>query len=138
MYFKSTWIDNSESNRGLDSIRRIQYILHLVEVDVALTKEEFALAKKDVPLAMEGLALGDEDFFPLQDSYFPVIPSSSSSGTTEMPPNPRVLVPLGLGGAEACLDGSHGARISTPPCEADDEEDDYSDGVQLQIEASLH
>ncbi|QQP49579.1 Hypothetical protein FKW44_010294, partial [Caligus rogercresseyi] len=100
------------------------YILHLVEVDVPLTKEEFALAKKDVPLAMEGLALGDEDFFPLQDSYFPVIPSSSSSGTTEMPPNPR-----------ACLDGSHGARISTPPCEADDEEDDYSDGVQLQIEA---
>ncbi|QQP41600.1 Hypothetical protein FKW44_016021, partial [Caligus rogercresseyi] len=50
---------------------------------------------------MEGLALGDEDFFPLQDSYSPVIPSSSSSGTTEMPPNPRVLVPLGLGGAEA-------------------------------------
>ncbi|QQP56678.1 Hypothetical protein FKW44_001424, partial [Caligus rogercresseyi] len=82
--------------------------------DVPLTKEEFALAKKDVPLAMEGLALRDEDFFPLQDSYFPVIPSSSSSGTTEMPPNPRVLVPLGLGGAEACLDGSHGARISTP------------------------
>ncbi|QQP57403.1 Hypothetical protein FKW44_002379, partial [Caligus rogercresseyi] len=53
---------------------RIQYILHLVDVDVPLTKEEFALAKKDVPLAMEGLALGDEDFFPLQDSYFPVIP----------------------------------------------------------------
>ncbi|QQP40596.1 Hypothetical protein FKW44_014698, partial [Caligus rogercresseyi] len=95
---------------------RIQYILHLVDVDVPLTKEEFALAKKDVPLAMEGLPLGDEDFFPLQDSYFPLIPSSSSSGTTEMPPNPRVLVPLGLGGAEACLDGSHGARISTPPC----------------------
>ncbi|QQP36449.1 Hypothetical protein FKW44_021558, partial [Caligus rogercresseyi] len=113
MYFKSTWIDNSESNRGLYFVElivccyaeipssRIQYILHLVEVDVPLTKEEFALAKKDVPLAMEGLALGDEDFFPLQDSYFPVIPSSSSSGTTEMPPNPRVLVPLGLGGAEA-------------------------------------
>ncbi|QQP56665.1 Hypothetical protein FKW44_001404, partial [Caligus rogercresseyi] len=90
--------------------------------------EEFALAKKDVPLAMEGLALGDEDFFPLQDSYFPVIPSSSSSGTTEMTPNPRVLRrhvwmdPMGL--------GSH-----PPPCEADDEEDDYSDGVQLQLEA---
>ncbi|QQP39249.1 Hypothetical protein FKW44_020071, partial [Caligus rogercresseyi] len=56
-------------------------------------------------------------------------------GTTEVPPNPRVLVPLGLGGAEAGLDGSHGARISTPPCEADDEEDDYPDGVQLQTEA---
>ncbi|QQP36093.1 Hypothetical protein FKW44_021081, partial [Caligus rogercresseyi] len=104
----------------------------------AAHKGRVCARKKDVPLAMEGLALGDEDFFPLQDSYFPVIPSSSSSGTTEMPPNPRVLVPLGLGGAEACLDGSHGARISTPPCEADDEEDDYSDGVQLQIEASLH
>ncbi|QQP54985.1 Hypothetical protein FKW44_008002, partial [Caligus rogercresseyi] len=104
---------------------RIQYILHLV--DVPLTKEDLALAKKDVPLAMEGLALGDEDFFPLQDSYSPVIPSSSSSGTTEVPPNPRVLRrqvwmdPMGLG--------------STPPCEADDEEDNYPDGVQLQIEA---
>ncbi|QQP37081.1 Hypothetical protein FKW44_022390, partial [Caligus rogercresseyi] len=73
----------------------------------------------DVQLAMEGLALGDEDFFPFQDSYSPVIPSSSSSGTTEVLPNPRVLVPLGLGGAEA----------------ADDKEDDYPDGVQLQTEA---
>ncbi|QQP38561.1 Hypothetical protein FKW44_019168, partial [Caligus rogercresseyi] len=43
---------------------RIQYILHLVDVDVPLTKEDFALAKKDVPLAMEGLALGDEDSSP--------------------------------------------------------------------------
>ncbi|QQP56685.1 Hypothetical protein FKW44_001431, partial [Caligus rogercresseyi] len=32
--------------------------------------------KKNVQLTMEGLALGDEDFFPLQDSYSPVIPSS--------------------------------------------------------------
>ncbi|QQP53962.1 Uncharacterized protein FKW44_006621 [Caligus rogercresseyi] len=127
-------MDNSESNRALYFVElivccyaeipssRIQYILHLV--DVPLTKEDLALAKKDVPLAMEGLALGDEDFFPLQDSYSPVIPSSSSSGTTEVPPNPRTG-----------LDGSHGARISTPPCEADDEEDNYPDGVQLQIEA---
>ncbi|QQP54924.1 Hypothetical protein FKW44_007918, partial [Caligus rogercresseyi] len=125
MYFKSTWIDNSESNRGLYFVElivccyaeipssRIQYILHLVDVDVPLTKEEFALAKKDVPLAMEGLALGDEDFFPLQDSYFPVIPSSEGMSG---------WIPWG--------------SDLNPPCEADDEEDDYSDGVQLQIEAT--
>ncbi|QQP39550.1 Hypothetical protein FKW44_020473, partial [Caligus rogercresseyi] len=64
----------------------ILYNLHLVDVDVPLTKEGLALAKEHVPLAMEGLVLGDEDFFfPLQDSYSPVIPSSSSSGTTKMP-----------------------------------------------------
>ncbi|QQP34573.1 Hypothetical protein FKW44_022494, partial [Caligus rogercresseyi] len=95
----------------------IQYILHLVDVDVPLTKEGLALAKKDVPLAMEGLALGDEDLFPLQDSYSPVIPSSSSSGTMEMSPNPRVLVPLGLGGAEAAVD----------------EKDDYPDGFSCKL-----
>ncbi|QQP37733.1 Hypothetical protein FKW44_018112 [Caligus rogercresseyi] len=32
-----------------------------------------------------------------------------------MPPNPRVLVPLGLGGVEAGLDGSQGLGSQPPP-----------------------
>ncbi|QQP35576.1 Hypothetical protein FKW44_023842, partial [Caligus rogercresseyi] len=56
-----------------------------------------------------------------------------------LPGDPILVVLRHNGGAsesttEAGLDGSHGARIN-PPCEADDEEDNYPDGVQLQIEA---
>ncbi|QQP39112.1 Hypothetical protein FKW44_019892, partial [Caligus rogercresseyi] len=91
----------------------------------AAHKEEFALAKKDVPLAMEGLALEDEDFFPLQDSYFPVIPSLV------------VLRHNGNASESTSMSGwiPWGSDLN-PPCEADDEEDDYSDWFQLQIEAT--
>ncbi|QQP57084.1 Hypothetical protein FKW44_001957 [Caligus rogercresseyi] len=67
-----------------------------------------------------------------------MILSSSSSGTTKCLRIHESWFHLDSGGAEAGLDGSHGARISTPPCEADDEEDDYPDGFSLQTEASLH
>ncbi|QQP40993.1 Hypothetical protein FKW44_015237, partial [Caligus rogercresseyi] len=90
---------------------RIQYILHLVDVDVPLTKEEFALAKKT-----RGLLPPPGFILPGDPILVVLRHNGNASESTSM----SGWIPW--------------ARISTPRVKLTTREDDYSDGVQLQIE----
>ncbi|QQP40369.1 Hypothetical protein FKW44_014383 [Caligus rogercresseyi] len=88
---------------------------------------------------MEGLALGDEDFFPpsrIHTPGDPILVVLRHNGGASESTSPGSTWTRRSGGKSGWI--PWGSDLTPPPCEADDEEDDYPDGVQLQTEASLH